>query len=66
MHPTPHSVAVPTTRRTFLQHSALAGAAFGFPAVLRAANPHSRVQLAAIGGNARGYADLHRGASHAR
>lgn len=66
MHPTPNSVSVPTTRRTFLQHSALAGAAFGFPAVLRAANPNSRVQLAAIGVNARGYADLHSVASHAK
>ena len=66
MHPTPNSVAVPTTRRTFLQHSALAGVAFGFPAVLRAANPNSRVQLAAIGVNARGYGDLHSVASHAK
>jgi predicted dehydrogenase len=62
MSPTP--APAPTTRRTFLQHTALAGAALGFPAVLRAAQPNSRLQLAAIGVSARGYADLHSIASH--
>jgi predicted dehydrogenase len=62
MHPTP--APAPTTRRTFLKHTALAGAALGFPAVLRAARPNSRLQLAAIGVSARGYADLHSLASH--
>lgn len=59
-----HPIPTPTSRRTFLKHSALAGAALGFPAVLRAASPNSRVQLAAIGVNARGYSDLHSLASH--
>lgn len=54
----------PSTRRAFLQKSALAGAAVAFPSVLRAANLNGRVQLAAIGVNARGYADLHGCASH--
>ena len=62
MPPTP--APAPTTRRSFLQHTALAGAALGFPAVLRAAQPNSRLQLAAIGVSARGYADLHSIASH--
>jgi predicted dehydrogenase len=62
MPPTP--APAPTTRRSFLQHTALAGAALGFPAVLRAAQPNSRLQLAAIGVSARGYADLHSLASH--
>jgi predicted dehydrogenase len=62
MSPTP--APAPTTRRSFLQHTALAGAALGFPAVLRAAQPNSRLQLAAIGVSARGYADLHSLASH--
>ena len=62
MSPTP--APAPTTRRSFLQHTALAGAALGFPAVLRAAQPNSRLQLAAIGVSARGYADLHSIASH--
>ncbi len=52
------------TRRTFLQQSAVAGAAVAFPAVLRAANPNSRVQIAGIGVSARGYGDLHSLASH--
>lgn len=36
-----------------------------FPAVLRAANPNSRVNVAAIGVEGQGYSDLHNVASHA-
>jgi predicted dehydrogenase len=54
------------TRRSFLQHSALAGAALAFPAVLRSASPNSRVQVAAIGVDGQGYSDLHNVASHAK
>ena len=39
----------PSTRRAFLQKSALAGAAVAFPAMLRGSNLNGRVQLAAIG-----------------
>ena len=53
-------------RRDFLKQSALAAAALSFPAVLRAASPNSRVQLAAIGVSGRGYSDLHSLASHPR
>jgi len=61
----PASIAVePTSRRTFLQQSALAGAALGFPAVLRAANPNSRVQLATIGVSGQGFTDIHNFAAH--
>jgi predicted dehydrogenase len=52
------------TRRTFLRQAAGAGAVLGFPAVLRAAAPNSRLQLAVVGVSARGYADLHSLASH--
>jgi predicted dehydrogenase len=52
------------TRRSFLKRSALAGAALGFPAVLRAANVNSRVNIAAIGVEGQGYADLHSVSSH--
>jgi len=55
-----------TTRRTFLKHSAVAGAALGFPAVLRAASPNSRVQVAAIGVDGRGHADIHSLSDHAK
>ena len=54
------------TRRSFLQHSALAGAALAFPAVLRSASPNSRVQVAAIGVDGQGYSDLHNVAGHAK
>ncbi|MBI5693900.1 MAG: Gfo/Idh/MocA family oxidoreductase [Verrucomicrobia bacterium] len=52
------------TRRTFLHRSTVAGAVAAFPAVLRAARPNSKVQIAAIGVSARGYGDLHSVASH--
>jgi predicted dehydrogenase len=56
--------AAVSSRRTFLRRSAVAGAAAAFPAVLRAAHPNSSVQVAVIGVNGRGYADLHSLASH--
>ena len=55
---------VVTTRRDFLKHAAIAGAAISFPAVVRAANPNSRVQVAAIGVDGMGYNDLHNLAGH--
>ncbi len=48
-----------SSRRVFLQQTALAGAALGFPAVLRAARPNSRVQVANIGLTGQGFTDLH-------
>ncbi len=58
----------PTTRRTFLKQTALAtgAAAVGFPAVLRAASPNSRVQIAQVGVDGQGYSDLHNLAAHAK
>ncbi|MEI6465907.1 MAG: Gfo/Idh/MocA family oxidoreductase [Verrucomicrobiota bacterium] len=61
---TDSSAPAPTSRRTFLKQSALAGAAIGFPAVLRAANPNSRVQLATIGVSGQGFTDIHNFAAH--
>src|SRR5262245_34834446 len=52
------------TRRTFLKQSVVASAALGFPAVLRAANLNSRVNVAAIGVDGQGFSDLHSVASH--
>ena len=54
------------SRRRFLRQSAIAAAAVGFPAVLRAANPNSRVQVAAIGVDGQGYNDLHNVSKHAQ
>src|SRR5688572_16339760 len=62
MNPHPTS----TTRRMFLKQAALAGAAIGFPAVLRAANPNSRVQIAGIGVEGMGHTDIHNLAGHAK
>ena len=52
------------TRRTFLQRSAVAAGAIAFPAVVRSAQPNSRVQVAAIGVEGQGYSDLHSVSSH--
>jgi predicted dehydrogenase len=62
--PTPAS-----TRRTFLKQSALAAGAaatVGFPSVLRAANPNTRVHVAMIGTDGQGYSDLSNLAKHAK
>ncbi len=65
-HPRPESPAA-GSRRAFLRKSAAAaGAALAFPAVLRAAAPNSRVQVAAVGVSGQGYSDLHNVASHAQ
>ncbi|MEY4940121.1 MAG: hypothetical protein RIQ93_1856, partial [Verrucomicrobiota bacterium] len=52
------------TRRTFLKKSSVATAVVGFPAILRAANPNSKVQVAAVGVNGMGYSDLHSISTH--
>jgi predicted dehydrogenase len=54
----------PTKRRTFLKQVAVAGAAIGFPAVLRAANLNGRVQLATVGVSGQGFTDIHNFSSH--
>src|SRR4051794_21195339 len=59
-----NALTAPGTRRAFLKQSAIAGAAMAFPAVLRAANLNSRVNVAAIGVDGQGFSDLHNVASH--
>ena len=53
-----------TTRRTFLKTTS--AAALGFPAILRAANPNSMLQVAGIGCGGKGFSDLTNVGSHAR
>jgi predicted dehydrogenase len=48
----------PLPRRRFLQSASLVGSALAFPAVLRAAAPNRRVQIAAIGLTGQGYTDI--------
>lgn len=55
-----------SSRRQFLKQTAVAGAAIGFPALLRSANPNSRVQVATLGVTGQGYQDLHNVAQHPR
>jgi hypothetical protein len=52
-------IAPTTTRRAFLKSSLVAGAAVGVPALVRGANLNSRVQIATVGVNGKGYGDLH-------
>jgi predicted dehydrogenase len=61
-----HTPTSDTTRRTFLKQAAVAGAVIGFPAVLRAASPNSRVQLATVGVSGQGFTDVHNFSSHAK
>ena len=53
-----------TTRRTFLRTTA--AATLGFPAILRAANPNSMLQVAGVGCDGKGFSDLNAVGSHAR
>jgi predicted dehydrogenase len=53
-----------TTRRAFLKTST--AAALGFPALLRAANPNSNLQIAAIGCAGKGLSDITEVGSHAK
>lgn len=47
-----------TTRRTFLTNSAASAAIAGFPAILRAANPNSMLQVASIGAAGMAWSDV--------
>ena len=53
-----------TSRRSFLKASA--GALVGFPALLRAQNLNSNLQLVGVGCDGKGYSDLSEVGSHAR
>lgn len=51
-------------RRSFLKHSTLAASALAFPAVLRSANPNSKLQVAVIGVDGMGFSDIKATADH--
>jgi len=53
-------------RRNFIRHASTAGILAGCPALLRGQNLNSRIQLAAVGTEGRGWADLSAMASHAK
>jgi len=53
-----------TTRRTFLKTST--AAILGFPAILRAANPNSNLQIAAVGCSGKGFSDISEIGSHGK
>jgi len=54
------------TRRNLLKHATAAAAAISFPAVLRAANPNSMVQVASVGADGMALADLKNISTHAK
>ena len=54
------------SRRTFIQSSSAAAAAFGFPAVLRSANPNSVLRIAVVGANGQGLSDLNQLGAHTK
>src|SRR5262245_61064115 len=53
-----------TSRRQFLRASALATASFGFPAILRAQNLNSKLNIAVVGCGGRGAGNLAEVAAH--
>lgn len=58
------SVPLKTTRRSFLKSSAFA--LWGFPAVVRALNQNSNLQVAVVGADGQGFSDLTRIGTHSR
>jgi predicted dehydrogenase len=56
---------MPTDRRSFLKNSTLAAAAVAFPAVVRSANPNSKLQVASVGANGMAFSDIRSIGSHA-
>ena len=55
-----------TSRRTFIQSSAAAAAALGFPAILRSAHPNSVLRIAVVGANGQGLSDLNQLGAHTK
>ncbi|MDZ4288619.1 MAG: Gfo/Idh/MocA family oxidoreductase [Prosthecobacter sp.] len=55
---------MPTDRRSFLKNSSLAAATIAFPAVVKSANPNSKLQLAAVGANGMPLSDIKNIAGH--
>jgi predicted dehydrogenase len=54
----------PTSRRRFLKTSVLASAAFAAPAFVRGRNLNSKLQLAGIGTDGKGWSDINETAKH--
>ena len=46
------------SRRDFIKQSAATAAVLGFPAIVRAANLNSKVQVAAVGANGMAFSDI--------
>lgn len=55
----------PVSRRSFLKQSALAASTLGFPAVVRSANPNSKLQVASVGVDGMGFSDIKNIGGHA-
>ena len=52
------------TRRSFIHRTTAATAALSFPAILRAANPNSNLQIVAVGCSGKGLSDIAESGSH--
>lgn len=56
---------MPTDRRSFLKNSTLAAASVAFPAVVKSANPNSKLQVASVGANGMAFSDIKNIGDHA-
>jgi predicted dehydrogenase len=54
-----------SSRRAFIQTSALAVSSLGFPAITRSASPNSKLQVASVGVNGMGFSDIKNIGEHA-
>ena len=56
---------MPTNRRSFLKNASLAASAVAFPAVVKSANPNSKLQVVSVGANGMAFSDIKNISGHA-
>ncbi len=56
---------MPTNRRSFIKQASLAASTVAFPAVVKSANPNSKLQVVSVGANGMAFSDIKNIAGHA-
>ncbi|MEN3940299.1 Gfo/Idh/MocA family oxidoreductase [Prosthecobacter sp. SYSU 5D2] len=56
---------MPVSRRTFFKNTSLAAASVAFPAVVKSANPNSKLQVVSVGANGMAFSDIKNIGGHA-
>lgn len=56
---------MPTNRRSFIKQASLAASTVAFPAVVKSANPNSKLQVVSVGANGMAFSDIKNISGHA-